>query len=180
VIVGLDIRSFIDAAIDLGDGIVMRLPVGDHPDEVTQRILRGIPISTIRDRARQEMIDAASLASLAVKSVPLEPEAPEPDPEEVAAVDEWAAERISMLTAKGEPRKRRPPATEDLLRHVAALYTEAVGQGDTMPAKYVEDHLRAAGEERLSTAGARVQVRQWIRRARERRYLTIPPRREGL
>jgi len=58
---------------------------------------------------------------------------------------------------------------------VAALYMQAVRSGDKAPAKYVEDQLRAKGEQRLSVkpSSARVLVRQWIRRARERGYL--PP-----
>jgi len=169
VIVGLDIRSFdhLDA------------PIGDDLAEVTQRVLRGIPISQIRETTRDQVIAAHMMPSLAIHSAPLVDGAKAPadsmHPEDVAAIDQQATEAYRALTAKGQPRKRRPPATEALLRTVAELYTHAVTSGDKMPAKYVEAQLRAAGEPRLSTKGGRVQVRQWVRRARERGYLTIPP-----
>jgi hypothetical protein len=95
------------------------------------------------------------------------------DPEAAEAFAGWLTERRSMLTAKGEPRKRRPPADDDHLRRVADLYTAAYGSGSKSPAKDVEEELRRLGEPRLSTKGSRVQVRQWIRRARERGYITI-------
>jgi hypothetical protein len=166
VIVGLDVRSYVDHPTG-ADGSVMREPVSDQLAEVTQRVVRGLLISKIRDLTRADLIGRSE--SVLFSS----------DPEIVADHGDWAADRLDMLTAKGEPRKRRRPATEDLLRHVAALYTEAVGQGDTMPAKYVENRLRAAGE-LLPPLSSRVLVRQWIRRARQRKYLTIrPPRSEG-
>jgi hypothetical protein len=161
-IVGLDIRSYFETSID--DGDVVRTPVGDKLAEVTQRVLRGISISAVRDATRQQLLDSVSFTA----TLPAE------DVAELADRGYWAAERLTALTAKGEPRKRRPAANDELLRHVAALYAYAVGSGDKAPAKYVEDQLRADGEPRLSTAGGRVLVRQWIRRARERGYLDHP------
>jgi transposase InsO family protein len=40
--------------------------------------------------------------------------------------------------------ERRPAAGEDLLRHVAALYPEAIDSGSKTPSKDVEDQLREA------------------------------------
>jgi hypothetical protein len=166
MIVGLDVRSFYDK--ELKDGSLVRVPVGGQWAEVTQRVLRGIHISQIRDLTRAHLRRDAESALFS------------PAPQFVADHAQWAYERLARLTAKGEPRKRRPPAGDDLLRRVAALYEHAVENGDTKPAKYVEDQLRDAGEQRLSTKGGRVLVRQWIRRARERGYLTIPsPRSKG-
>lgn len=168
VIVGLDLRSFHDE--DLGAGTTARLPISDQLAEVTQRVLRGIPISSIRDRIRQQLVHKSEATMFAAAR-----------DEDLAEHGEWAADRLTELTAKGEPRQRRQPAGEDLLRQVAKLYEQALAQGDKMPAKFVEESLRAAGEPRLSTKGGRVLVRQWIRRARERGYLAAPtPRGEGL
>lgn len=188
VIVGLDVRSFTDVFSDVYPGPV---PVGEELAEVSQRVIRGIPISRIRDLTREQLIDAAWESMLAIRSAPLKPDGSAPDesdfpvnlmsPDETVAHDQHATEQISMLTAKGEPRKRLPPATEELLRRVAGLYTRAVASGDKAPAKYVEEKLREAGEPRLSSKGSRVQVRQWIRRARERGYLTVQsPKGEGV
>jgi hypothetical protein len=171
-IVGLDIRSYTEADS-------ARYPVSDDLAEVTQRVLRGITISTIRDTTREALIRDSEHLALGVFSVPLNAEG-EPDGEppiarhpELMEHAGRAMERLQMLTVKGEPRKRRPAATEMLLRRVAALYAYAVGVGDKAPARYVEQQLRADGEHRLSHDGesARVLVRQWIRRARERGYL---------
>lgn len=174
MIVGLDVRSFTDRD---------QAPVSDHLLEVTQRVLRGLPISRIRDLTRAQLIETAMLPSLGIRSIPIDGDESDMDlnwmdPEDVAAMDERAA-AAHTLTAKGEPRKRRPAAGEDLLRRVAVLYAEAVGQGDTMPAKYVEEKLSEAGEPRLGTKGGRVLVRQWIRRARERGYLTVQSPRQA-
>jgi hypothetical protein len=158
VIVGLDIRSFREMGVS-DDPAEDRVPVGDDLTEVTQRVLRELPISKIRDAARADMLRDAEVLSRVL-----------PD-------DTVYVERSEVLTAKGEPRKRRPKASEALLRHVAALYAEAAARGDKHPSKYVERELRKAGEPRLSTNGGRVLVRQWIRRARERGFLTIPPAR---
>jgi hypothetical protein len=157
-IVGLDVRSYVDTD-QLQDGSMMRYPVADDLAEVTQAVLRSIPISQIRDRTREQLIRASESVLFTTA------------PEVAAEHGDWAAERLATLTAKGEPRKRRPTANEDLLRHVAALYSRAVGQGDKAPAKYVAEQLSVEGEPRLSTTGGRVLVRQWIRRARERGYL---------
>jgi hypothetical protein len=159
VIVGLDVHSYAGQIMRV-DGSMEWRPVGDQLAEVTQGVLRGISITKIRDDTREALI-RNSEALLAVL------------PPEMELHAEWAADRLSTLTAKGERRKRRPAAGEDTLRLVAALYTEAIGRGDKAPAKYVEDQLRERGEPRLSTKGGRVLVRQWIRRARERGYL--PP-----
>jgi hypothetical protein len=168
VIVGLDIRSYADEHC-------VRYPVGDDLAEVTQRVLRGIPISAIRDATREQLIRNSEYLALGLFSVPLnsDEEPPIARHPELMEHAKRAAEALSMLTAKGEPRKRRQAASDELLRRVAALYAYAVGSGDKAPARYVEQQLRAAGEPRLSFDGdsARVLVRQWIRRARDRGYL---------
>jgi hypothetical protein len=162
-IVGLDVRSYHEGQ-----------PVGDRLAEVTQPVLRGISITKIREHAREILIRSHP-SPLLFRPIPPDGVGPDilKDPDAAEAIAGWLDERLSLLTAKGEPRKRRPPAGEELLRHVAALYAYADGSGDKAPAKYVADQLREAGEPRLSTQGGRVLVRQWIRRARERGYL--PP-----
>jgi hypothetical protein len=137
--------------------------------------LRGIPISQIREETRAELADV--IGRLATRLTDLGYGDLNPDDPAAAGLDQWLDKQLTTLTTKGEPRKRRPAATEALLRHVAALYEHAVSHGDKTPVKYVEEHLRAAGEPRLSAVGGRVQVRQWVRRARERGYLTVPPTR---
>lgn len=126
VIVGIDIR-------------------GTQPTEVTQRVLRAIAISQIRDSTH-----------------------PTPKPRD----RQLAVPAITILTKAGHPRRRMTPASEGLLQEVAALYALAVRSGSKTPARFVEERLKTAGMP-LSTTGSRAQVRKWIHRARERGLL--PP-----
>lgn len=174
-IVGLDVRSFAD--ID-ADGTSIREPVGDDLAEVTQAVLRGLRISQIREDARHQILRNVEhfelLSSLDAASVPIgaDPDEWKADHEQVWAADAaWAVDRRTALTAKGERRQRRPPATEALLRRVAALDEEAKRLGDKASAKYVYERLVAAGEvQSHHESSGRAQVRKWIQRARE-----LPP-----
>jgi len=125
VIVGIDIR-------------------GTESAEITQRVLRAIAISRVRD-----------LTCPKPRGLPLAIHA-----------------ATSALTAAGHPRKRLPPVSDGLLRQVADLYAIAVRSGSKMPAKFVEEQLRAAGAA-VSATGGRAQVRKWIQRARERELLLL-------
>ena len=161
--VGLDVRSFADLAN--GD----REPIGDHPGEVTQRVLRGIPLSIIREQTRSQA------AAAAVHNAEIMAGATLRMPGAEAELNAEAASFMDLAnayTAKGEPRKRTPAATEELLVEVARLYQKAMADYGTTPAKHVEEGLRAGGWP-VSARKGRDQVRKWIQRARAARL--IPP-----
>jgi hypothetical protein len=151
-LVGLDVRSFSQNLDHEGNPMA----VGDGLAEVTQKVLRGIPISRVRDETREDMLRHAPGFAEAFGT---------------AAAEEYAA-HVATLTTKGRARKRQPPADRALLEQVAALYKEATDVGSKTQAKYVEDRLRAAGVP-LSLGDSRSQVRKWIQRARGQGL--IPP-----
>lgn len=168
-LVGLDIRSFEEPWIqDPGH------PDGGHegprqavdPDsglaEVTQKILRGVSIAEVRRESAAHL--AKAMSALAAS---LDAAYPSTTP-----LSRHAAEIASQLTQGGTPRKRRPPASDDLLSRVAAYYSEAVAVGSKTPVKHAEERLRAAGDP-VSARGGRVQVRKWVQRARQKGL--IPP-----
>jgi hypothetical protein len=159
--VGLDVRSF--------DDPVDPQPIGDGPAEVTQKVLRAIPLTTVREATRSWGA-ARSLQNAAIMAgaVP-------PNEETAAALAEIVASftaTAASFTAKGVPRKRLPAAGSAELEAVAQLYLAAVASGDKTPAKSVEQALRSAGA-KVNEVGGRDQVRKWIQRARERGL--IPP-----
>jgi hypothetical protein len=157
-IVGLDVRSFREFGSD-GD----RRPVGDKLAEVTQRVLRGLPFASAREETRTRLLhESAALADYFTVD----------HDDGLGSVIQ--AERTKTLTTRGEPRKRVPAASVDLLSEVARIYLAATASGDKTPAKFVEDRLREAGVP-ISERGGRAQVRKWIQRARERGL--IPPTR---
>jgi hypothetical protein len=174
-IIGLDIRSFSDATRD-------RLPNGwpknDRYAEVTQRVLRGISISAIREQVRDDLIKHGHAIGQIMASQP----DGEIDAERIAQAYSEAA---ATLTKQGRPRKRAPSAGRDVLTRVAALYREAQSdlRESKTPARHVEQRLRAEGYP-VSERGGRDQVRKWIQRAREQGLLppagqppvTEPPR----
>jgi len=168
IVVGLDVRSFRD--IDLGGGTSLREPISDDLAEVTQEVIRSVGISKIREWTRRRLIENA----LWVSSIQVEDD--DPSREQLSEARDWAAGRFVALTAKGEPRKRHPSPSDDLLRKVAELYQRAEAQGDKAPNKYIERVLREAGEPLLSIASASDLVRKWTHRARQRGYL--PPKGE--
>lgn len=151
--VGLDIRSFRDAGSE-------RRQLQDGLGEVTQRVVRGLPLSQVREVTRAALVQHAQLMTAHFT-------APE-DADEAATF----AEQTQVLTTKGEPRKRLPAATAALLEQVARLYLAAIAGGHKTPARVVEAQLREAGIP-VSEQGGRDQVRKWIQRARERGL--IPP-----
>jgi hypothetical protein len=168
-LVGLDIRSFEEPWIqDPGhpDGGYEGPRQAVDPDrglaEVTQKILRGVSIAAVRRES------AAHLAKgMSAFAASLDVAYPSTTP-----LSRHAAEIASQLTQSGTPRKRRPPASDDLLSRVAAYYSEAVAAGSKTPVKYAEERLRAAGDP-VSACGGRVQVRKWVQRARQKGL--IPP-----
>lgn len=93
-------------------------------------------------------------------------------------VKQRIARQLLELTNRGTPRKRRPPADDDVLTQIAEFYQEATAAGGEpmrKPARYVEDKLRQAG---LNIDGA--AVRKLITRARSRGLLPpATPRRPG-
>lgn len=170
-LVGLDIRGFrgelyAEGGPDWVDG---------QPTELTQRVLRGIPLTRLRETTRAQGA-AASLRNadltkeLAQSYVGTKAEAQSAAFAAVLVEDYTRA--AATWTAKGEPRRRLPAATDALLKRVATLYDEAIFGGHTTPAKTVEATLRAEGVP-ISDRGGRDQVRKWIQRARERGL--IPP-----
>jgi hypothetical protein len=169
ILVGLDIRSFVEPWI----------PDPDHPDggyegprqavdldgglaEVTQRVLRGISISTVRRESSAHLAEAMSALAASLDAA-----YPSTTP-----LSRHAAEIASQLTQSGTPRKRRPAASDDLLSRVAAYYNEAVARGSKTPVRDTEGRLREAGDP-VSARGGRVQVRKWVQRARQKEL--IPP-----
>ncbi|GGK41778.1 hypothetical protein GCM10010124_38230 [Pilimelia terevasa] len=159
LLVGLDIRSFVeDMPDDARDAWPSRRPVAGHLQELTQKVLRGIPLSAVRDESRKHLADKLGALAGGLPDSPLQ---------------RRAGQHATAMTASGKPRRRRPSASDDLLVRVAQLYAkaEAVGQGRA-PARFVEQELRREGFD-VSTRGGRDQVRKWIQRARERKLL--PP-----
>ncbi len=168
-LVGLDIRSFVEPWIqDPGhpDGGYEGPRQAVDPDrglaEVTQKVLRGVSIAAVRRDSAAHL--AKAMSALAAS---LDAAYPSTTP-----LSRHAAEIASQLTQSGTPRKRRPPASDDLLSRVAAYYSEAVAVGSKTPVKYAEERLRAAGYP-VSARGGRVQVRKWVQRARQKGL--IPP-----
>jgi hypothetical protein len=170
MMVGLDIRSFTapwvkDSDDPLDDGHEGPREPADPSlglAELTQAVLRGVSISTVRSRSAAYLADVlgALCAQLDAAFGPR------------TALGVHAGEVASQLTQGGSPRKRRPPASGDLLAQVAAYYNEAVTLGSKTPVKYAEDRLRATGAP-VSARGGRVQVRKWVQRARQKGL--IPP-----
>jgi hypothetical protein len=156
----LDIRSF--TTDQEGEPSSLSY-AGDSLREVTQRVVRGLPLAQIREEHRQRAISAAEYG---VK--------------QLADEHPYMPQLLGALTAKGEPRKRAPSATDAELQHVANLYLAAVAAGHKTPAKTVEAALRAAGAPWLShdATSARNQVRKWIERARDRGLITVGGRKE--
>lgn len=163
-LVGLDIRGFRGQA----DGTQEWLD--GQPAELTQRVLRGIPISRVREETRG-MKAAAALRNAQLVSQHAQSH---PDMAEVLGtlVSDYT-ELAEAYTAKGKPRKRLPAASSGLLDQVARLYLAAVAAGDKAPARTIEPLLRDAGWPVNPPPSGRHQVRKWIQRARERGL--IPP-----
>ena len=168
-LVGLDIRSFTEPWVE---DAAHPDDVGDRPREpvdpslglaeVTQKVLRGVSIETVRNKSAAYLASALGELSASLDAAYKKP----------TALSLHAAEVASQLTKGGRPRKRRPAASDDLLSQVAVYYNKAVMAGNKTPVKYAEDNLRAAGAP-VSPQGGRVQVRKWVQRARQRGL--IPP-----
>lgn len=170
MMVGLDIRSFtVPWVLDPDD------PFGEEHEglrepavpslgfaEVTQAVLRGVPISAVRSESAGYLAKALGTVSAQVNAAF----------GRATALGVHAGDVASQLTRGGSPRKRRPPADGGLLAQVALYYNEAVSLGSKTPVKYAEDRLRAAGVS-VSARGGRVQVRKWVQRARQKGL--IPP-----
>jgi hypothetical protein len=168
-LVGLDIRSFVEPWIqDPGhpDGGYEGPRQAVDPDgglaEVTQKVLRGVSIAEVRRESAAHLAKAMSALAASL-------DAAYPS---ITPLSRHAAEIASELTRSGTPRKRRRPASDDLLSRVAAYYNEAVAVGSKTPVKYAEERLRVAGDP-VSARGGRVQVRKWVQRARQKGL--IPP-----
>ena len=169
IMVGLDIRSFTEPWVEDPTD-----PDGGHEGprepadpslglaELTQKVLRGVSISVVRNESAAYLADALGTVSTQVDAAF--------GPGKPLAVR--TAEVASQLTQGGSPRKRRPAAGDDLLSRVAAFYNEAVAVGSRTPVRYAEDRLRAVGAP-VSDRGGRVQVRKWVQRARQKGL--IPP-----
>jgi hypothetical protein len=169
ILVGLDIRSFKAPWVEDPDD-----PFEGHEGprepadpslglaELTQAVLRGVSISTVRSKSAAYLADAfgSFSAQLAAAYGPR------------TALGVHLSETKSQLTKGGTPRRRQPPASETLLTQVAAYYNEAVALGSKTPVKDTEERLRAAGAP-VSARGGRVQVRKWVQRARQKGL--IPP-----
>jgi hypothetical protein len=170
MMVGLDIRSFTspwvkDPDDPLDDGHEGPREPADPSlgfAELTQAVLRGVSISAVRSESAAYLAHALGAISAQVDA------AFGPG----TALGVHTGEVASQLTQGGRPRKRRPPASGELLAQVAAYYNEAVALGSRTPVKYAEDRLSAAGAP-VSTRGGRVQVRKWVQRARQKGL--IPP-----
>jgi AraC-like DNA-binding protein len=160
MLVGLDIRCFIQE-YDREGNPLPRSPVADRLADLTQHVLRGISLSAVRTQSQTHLARRFTSVAGACPSTPLG------DRLEALA---------AALTAKGQPRKRRAPAQDDLLARVAQLYELALSSGSTTPVRYVEERLRQQGIE-ISTRGGRDQVRKWVQRARQRGLLAPPPER---
>lgn len=148
-------------------GLDIHCPDG-QPVELNQRVLRGIPISYVRDATRKR---SAAVAQDQAKRLTQLAQAGGTLPSELLAGEaSYFADLATAYTAKGEPRRRLPTISPGLLDEVARLYLSAVNKdGDKTPAKTVEEALRAAG----TPVRGRDQVRKWIQRAREAGL--IPP-----
>lgn len=171
-LVGLDIRSF-RARVELSGGIALtrHYALGDdEPAELTQRAVRSVPISTVRETTRADILSEAQQYSTpdGVRQSSL----PQLD-DGGAFIARHFAEKAAAYTAKGEPRKRLPAAGAADLEVVARLYLAAVQSGDKTPARTLEAELRAAGWPINPPPHGRDQVRKYIQRARERDL--IPP-----
>src|SRR5260370_713068 len=160
-LVGLDIRSFVEPWIqDPGhpDGGYEGPRQAVGPDrglaEVTQKVLRGVSIAAVRR-------DSAAHLAKAMSALAASLDAAYP---RTTRLSRHAAEIALQLTQSGTPRKRRPPASDDLLSRVAAYYSEAVAVGSKTPVKYAEERLRAAGYP-VSARGGRVHVGERGQRA---------------
>ena len=170
MMVGLDIRSFTTPWVQDPDDPFDEGEKGPREPadpslglaELTQAVLRGVSISAVRNSSAAYLADALGTVSAQLDA------AHGPG----TALGVHTGEIASQLTQGGSPRKRRPPASGDLLAQVAAYYNEANALGSKTPVKYAEDRLRAAGAP-VSARGGRVQVRKWVQRARQKGL--IPP-----
>lgn len=155
IVVGLDIRSF-RYVPPSGD----RLPVNRETGlvEVNHPALRSLRPGEIAEAARREI---AVRAAMFLHGNSIEYGTPEQD-----AQARRDYER--RLAAVSEPGAARPPVRTgdtERLQMVASLYREALAAGGDAarrPARYVEEQLRATGQEVTST-----QVRGQIYRARK-------------
>jgi hypothetical protein len=170
MLVGLDIRSFTapwvkDPDDPFDDGHEGPREPADPSlglAELTQAVLRGVSISTVRSESAAYLANAFGTFSAQIAAA----YGPR------AALGVHLSETTSQLTKGGTPRRREPPASETLLTQVAAYYNEAATLGSKTPVKDTEVRLRAAGAP-VSARGGRVQVRKWVQRARQKGL--IPP-----
>jgi len=160
MLVGLDIRCFIEEHDRDGQPLPRR-PVGEQLIDLTQQVLRGISLSAVRAESQAYISDQFAGFADALPPSPL---------------SDHARTIATALTAKGQPRKRRIPAQDDLLARVAQLYNTALSSGSATPVRYVEERLREEGVQ-ISTRGGRDQVRKWVQRARQRGLLAPPSKR---
>jgi len=161
-VVGLHIQSYVEG-VDEHDQ-PLRVPGPHGLAEVTHAVVRDIRMGQIAESGRRLLSMAETAKALIGTSDP--------------AVRERITQQLLELTNRGTPRKRRPPADDNVLAQIADLYQEAIAAGGVLgrkPAKYVEDKLRQAGLEIDGPA-----VRKLVARARSRGLLApTTPRRPG-
>jgi hypothetical protein len=161
-VVGLHIQSYVEG-VDEHDQ-PLRVPGPRGLAEVTHAVVRDIKMGQIAESGRHLLSVADTAKALTETSDP--------------TVKERVARQLLELTNRGTPRKRRPPADDNVLAQIADLYQKAIaagGEPGRKPAKYVEDRLRQAG---LKIDGP--AVRKLIARARSRGLLApTTPRRPG-
>lgn len=161
-VVGLHLRSFIDGYDE--NGQPLRAPGPQGLTEVTHAVVRSLKMGQIAESWRQ-LLSLSETAKALIAAT---------DPDLRSGIERQLLE----LTNRGVPRRRRPPADESLLAHIAQLYREALavgGEPGRKPAKYVEGKLRHEGLEIDGPA-----VRKLVARARSCGLLTpTTPRRPG-
>lgn len=161
-VVGLHIKSYIEA-VDEHDQPV-RVPGPQGLAEVTHAVIRNLRMGQIAESASQLFAMAKTAHDFFETS----------DSE----VQQRHRQQLLELANRGTPRKRRPPADDDVLAQIAGLYEKALAAGGETarkPAKYVEGTLRQAGLEIDGPA-----VRKLIARARAQGLLApTTPRRPG-
>ena len=159
-IVGLHIQSYIEGADEHGQPL--RIPGPHGLAEVTHAVVRGLKMGQIAESARHMFLMTAAAKELTGANDP--------------KIKERIARQLLELTNRGKPRRRRPPADDEVLSQIAELYREAIaagGEPSRKPAKYIEGRLQQTG---LHIDGA--AVRKLIARARSRGLLApATPRR---
>jgi len=161
-VVGLHLQSYVDGVDESGQPLRAAGPHG--LTEVTHAVVRAIKMGQVAESGRH-LLSLMQTAKMFIETSEL-------------TVKEGIARQLLELTKRGTPRRRRPPADEDFLAHIAQLYCEALATGGEprrKPAKYVEGKLRQGG---LQIDGP--AVRKLVARARSQGLLApTTPRQPG-